>query len=78
MTKTYSVAEGVSWVNGKPVPENRELRLSKREAQFDLDQGRIVEKVEVVAVPSDNRAPSTAVLRAEETVASAENRKRGR
>jgi len=39
--KTYTVADGVDWVNGKKVPDNRQVILTKQEALFDLSLGRI-------------------------------------
>lgn len=39
--KTYEVAPDVSWVNGKPVPENRRVELTEGEALYDLGLGRI-------------------------------------
>ena len=40
-TKTYRVKDGVSWVNGKPVPKNRKVELTDAEARFDLGYARI-------------------------------------
>ncbi len=45
--QTYVVAEGVSTVNGQPVPESREIELTEREALFDLGLGRIELKRQV-------------------------------
>ena len=42
--KTYTVADGVEWINGAPVPESREVDLSEAEALYDLALGRIREK----------------------------------
>ena len=39
--RTYLVGEGVAFVAGKPVPANREVKLSDREALYDLSLGRI-------------------------------------
>lgn len=41
---TYVVAEGISAVNGKPVPKSREMRLTEREALFDFSLGRLTLK----------------------------------
>ncbi len=78
MSKTYIVAAGVSWVNGEPVHENSEVSLSVKEAQFDLDQGRLVEKVEVTATQTADPAPAIASSYNEEMAAPVETRKRGR
>lgn len=54
MTKTtYAVADGVDWVNGARVPESREVKLSKAEARFDLEQGRITPQGEEAADAGD-------------------------
>lgn len=51
MTKTtYTVADGVDWVNGARVPESREVTLTDQEARFDLEQGRIAPKSESSAL----------------------------
>jgi len=39
--KTYTVADGVDWVNGKKVPDSRQVKLTEQEALFDLSLGRI-------------------------------------
>lgn len=39
--RQYRAAEGVAWVNGKRVPENRTLWLTDAEAAFDLAHKRI-------------------------------------
>ncbi|WEK04562.1 MAG: hypothetical protein P0Y65_20700 [Candidatus Devosia phytovorans] len=38
---SYLVADGVEWVDGKPVPANRRMSLTDAEALYDLAQGRI-------------------------------------
>ncbi|MCM2396189.1 hypothetical protein NBH19_08870 [Rhizobium sp. S95] len=43
-TKLYRVSDGVTEVNGGPVPRNRIVRLTVSQALFDLSLGRIVEK----------------------------------
>ena len=40
-SKQYRVHEGVAWVNGARVPDDRMVRLTEAEARFDLEQGRI-------------------------------------
>lgn len=40
-TKVYRVRDGVAWVNGARVPDDRKVRLTAAEARFDLEQGRI-------------------------------------
>lgn len=40
-TKVYRVREGVEWVNGARVPEDRLVTLTAAQARFDLEQGRI-------------------------------------
>lgn len=40
-SKVYRVREGVEWVNGARVPQDRRVRLTEAEARFDLEQGRI-------------------------------------
>ena len=42
--KTYTVAEGVDWINGAKTPSNREVELTDVEALYDEGLGRIVEK----------------------------------
>ena len=60
--KTYEALPGVEWVNGQPVPESREMKLSAAEAKFDLAQGRIQLKdtaegsAEVTVAPVDEAA----------------------
>lgn len=57
MTKrTYRVAEGVAWVNGQRVPDDRTVVLSRDEARFDLDHGRIAP----VAADVDGSQPDVA------------------
>lgn len=42
MSKTlYEVLPGVEFVNGTPVPSQREVRLTEAEARFDVQMGRI-------------------------------------
>lgn len=50
-TKRYRVADGVAWVNGRTVPENRIVSLTEAEALFDLAHGRIT--------PTGARRPRT-------------------
>jgi len=38
---TYLVADGVEWIDGKPVPANRRVSLTEAAALYDLAQGRI-------------------------------------
>jgi len=40
-TRHYRVRDGVAWVNGARVPDDRKVRLTEAEARFDLEQGRI-------------------------------------
>lgn len=49
--KTYEALPGVEWVNGQPVPKNREIELTAEEALFDLQQGRIQVKKTVDTAP---------------------------
>ncbi|MEP3049418.1 MAG: hypothetical protein ABJL55_16340 [Roseibium sp.] len=39
--KSYEVAERISVVNGAPVPDDRIVKLTDKEAMFDLANGRI-------------------------------------
>jgi hypothetical protein len=39
--KPYRVREGVAWVNGARVPDDRMVMLDDVAARFDLEQGRI-------------------------------------
>jgi len=57
---TYVVAEGISAINGKAVPANREVELSEREALFDLSLDRISLKESAAVVkPKGKRAKPT-------------------
>ena len=42
--KKYDVADGVEWVNGTKVPDNRIVELTEKEAAFDIGLGRISER----------------------------------
>ncbi|MBP0440687.1 hypothetical protein [Tianweitania sediminis] len=72
MSKTYTALPGVDWVNGAPVPENREIKLTAKEAMFDLAQGRIQLKEEAAEVVQEEQP----VLPAPEPDATPEPRKR--
>lgn len=50
MKKIYAVAPGVEWVNGLPVPKNRQVELTAEEAAFDLGYARIELHVDKPAV----------------------------
>lgn len=39
--KLYDVLDGVDWVNGARVPENRQVLLTDKEAFYDLSMARI-------------------------------------
>ncbi len=39
--KSYTIADGIDWVNGKRVGATRTVRLTDEEAFFDLSMGRI-------------------------------------
>lgn len=41
MKKTYLVAEGVTEINGAPVPVNRRVELTDAEALYDLAHDRL-------------------------------------
>ena len=59
MTKNlYDVREGVEWVNGARVPENRQVRLTEEEAFYDLSMGRISLPEPKRAKPSKSTADS--------------------
>lgn len=47
-SKQYRVHEGVAWVNGARVPDDRKVRLTEAEARFDLEQGRIAPLAETI------------------------------
>ncbi len=53
-TKVYRVRDGVAWVNGARVPDDRKVRLTAAEARFDLEQGRIAP----AATKAARRAPA--------------------
>jgi len=71
--KTYEALPGVEWVNGQPVPENREMKLSAAEAKFDLAQGRIQLKDTAEGSAEADVAP---VVEAEAPAAASEPRKK--
>ena len=47
-SKQYRVHEGVAWVNGARVPDDRKVRLTEAEARFNLEQGRIAPLAETI------------------------------
>lgn len=55
-TDDYHVADGVDWVNGKRVPKSRKVELTKAEAKFDLDHGRISSKPFAKPTPKGGEA----------------------
>jgi hypothetical protein len=44
----YAVADGVPWVNGRRVPDDRIVELTEAEAAFDLGYARIAPAGEMV------------------------------
>ncbi|HEV7418064.1 MAG TPA: hypothetical protein VGN98_18090 [Tianweitania sediminis] len=59
--KTYEVAQGVAWVNGKKTPKDRKVELTDAEAQYDLGLGRI----SLGAAKTKPKEPAPASLKAD-------------
>ncbi len=59
--QVYVVAEGISTINGQPVPSSREMELTPQEALFDCSLGRISLKSEQKAgKPASRKSKSRA------------------
>lgn len=59
-SKQYRVRDGVAWVNGARVPDDRKVRLTEAEARFDLEQGRIAPLAETIRPAKPMKAQDAA------------------